>query len=199
MKKFHAFSIFVCFLLVSSSAFGRDLKAGVSGDDVKAWQRFLIARNFDLPVNGKFGPATQRATKIFQKKWNLYVDGVVGRRTLNKAKELGYGSTRVVGRGSNYAGSPPRANGLSFGDFVVRNVSSEGAWAVGTVTNNSNYTYTSVTVSVRISDLDGNSFGSVTDSTRNLGPHESWRFRVLNNSGGAASFKITNITFGGRS
>lgn len=98
MKKFFAFSVFAYLLLTCSSAFARDLKPGVVGEDVRKWQMFLIARNFDLPVNGKFGPATTRATIIFQKKWNLYADGVVGPRTMEKAKALGY--DRIVALGS---------------------------------------------------------------------------------------------------
>lgn len=92
MKRHSAFIAFVCFFLISSSAFARDLKLGVSGDDVKAWQKFLVSRNFDLPINGKFGPATERATRIFQKKWNLFVDGTVGNQTIQKAKGLGFKS-----------------------------------------------------------------------------------------------------------
>lgn len=79
--------------LFTSSAFARDLKEGTSGDDVKRWQSFLNTRNFDLPANGKFGPATKRATIIFQKKWDLYADGVVGPRTVEKARALGYGGS----------------------------------------------------------------------------------------------------------
>ena len=87
------FIIVLCLALFASCAFARDLKEGASGNDVKQWQQFLNTRNFDLPANGKFGPATKRATTIFQKKWDLYADGVVGLRTLEKAKSLGYGSS----------------------------------------------------------------------------------------------------------
>jgi peptidoglycan hydrolase-like protein with peptidoglycan-binding domain len=93
MKNFPAVIAFVYLLLVSSVAFSRDLSLGVSGDDVKAWQTFLVTRNFDLPVNGKFGPATERATKVFQKKWKLYADGIVGKQTMQKAKSLGFSPT----------------------------------------------------------------------------------------------------------
>lgn len=100
MKKL--WSIFLLAICLScSSAFARDLKEGVSGEDVKQWQRFLNTRNFELPVNGKFGPATKRATIIFQKKWGLYPDGVVGPRTSEKAKSLGYNSGK--------SGSLPRS------------------------------------------------------------------------------------------
>lgn len=90
MKRLRLFILFASLTFVSSGAWARDLKLGASGEDVKKWQIFLIARNFDMPADGEFGPVTNRATKIFQKKWKLYVDGVVGKQTMHKARQLGY-------------------------------------------------------------------------------------------------------------
>ena len=108
MKKLWLLIFFVLFFATSASA--RDLKLGSSGEDVKKWQIFLIARNFDLPVDGKYGSVTKRATTIFQKKWKLYVDGVVGKQTMRKARQLNY--DRIVSAyyrsGSSSQNNTPR-------------------------------------------------------------------------------------------
>lgn len=97
MKKIWLFTFFAYLVFASSGARARDLKLGTSGEDVKKWQIFLVSRNFVMPADGEFGPVTRRATRIFQKKWKLYVDGVVGKQTMRKAKQLGY--DRIVSTG----------------------------------------------------------------------------------------------------
>ena len=95
--------VLACAMAVSS-AVARPLASGMSGDDVKKWQMFLslLIRESHggsplLPVNGKFGPATKKATLRFQKRWDLRANGIVGGATINRAKEFGYDSVVVPG------------------------------------------------------------------------------------------------------
>ncbi len=58
------------------------LRSGSTGDDVIAWQNFLIGQGFtELEVDGKFGKETAFDTKKYQKTRGLYPDAVVGRLT----------------------------------------------------------------------------------------------------------------------
>ena len=57
-----------------------------TGDDVKTWQGFLVAKSFDPgPVDGKFGSKTAAATKAFQIANNLTADGIAGPQTFKAA------------------------------------------------------------------------------------------------------------------
>ena len=51
----------------------KTIKAGAKGDVVKIWQIIV-----GLPPGGVFDTKTERATKDFQRKQNLTVDGIVG-------------------------------------------------------------------------------------------------------------------------
>lgn len=51
----------------------RQIKKGSTGKAVKLWQVII-----GVEIDGKFGPATETATKAFQKKHKLEVDGIVG-------------------------------------------------------------------------------------------------------------------------
>jgi peptidoglycan hydrolase-like protein with peptidoglycan-binding domain len=53
------------------------IKQGSSGDAVKEWQKFLGLS----PVDGKFGPGTQKATVAWQSSHGLKGDGIVGTQT----------------------------------------------------------------------------------------------------------------------
>ena len=53
------------------------LKRGYKGEHVEELQVFL-----GIPVDGDFGPMTEKAVKEWQSKNNLYVDGIVGPKTL---------------------------------------------------------------------------------------------------------------------
>lgn len=53
---------------------------------VKRWQRYLKWYGFEISVDGDFGKQTIGYTKKFQKKYNLKADGVVGKKTVAKAK-----------------------------------------------------------------------------------------------------------------
>jgi len=60
------------------------LKQGSSGLYVKLAQQLLKERRYDLGssgVDGKFGPATAKAVKAFQKDWGLKQDGIIGKKT----------------------------------------------------------------------------------------------------------------------
>ena len=55
---------------------GRELRIGMTGDDVKALQAAL-----KITADGKFGPQTEAAVKGFQLSNGLRVDGIVGPNT----------------------------------------------------------------------------------------------------------------------
>jgi peptidoglycan hydrolase-like protein with peptidoglycan-binding domain/GH24 family phage-related lysozyme (muramidase) len=52
-----------------------------SGQDVRALQQALARSGIALPADGIFGPATERAVRLFQANRGLVTDGVVGPRT----------------------------------------------------------------------------------------------------------------------
>lgn len=68
----------------------RVLKRGFSGDDVEAWQQFLVGQGHQLEVDSGFGKDTYEATKAFQSNHHLEVDGKVGHDTLGRAMLLGF-------------------------------------------------------------------------------------------------------------
>ena len=55
---------------------GRDLRVGMTGDDVKALQTAL-----KITADGKFGPKTEASVKGFQLSNGLRADGIVGPNT----------------------------------------------------------------------------------------------------------------------
>jgi N-acetyl-anhydromuramyl-L-alanine amidase AmpD len=63
------------------SSTGAVLGRGDRGDDVAAWQQQLNGIGFTLVVDGDFGPATEAATRSFQRDAGLVADGIVGPRT----------------------------------------------------------------------------------------------------------------------
>lgn len=56
----------------------RVLGRGDVGDDVRAWQRRLVALGEHVAVDGDFGPLTEAATKRLQRRLGLVADGLVG-------------------------------------------------------------------------------------------------------------------------
>lgn len=70
----------------------RFLSSGSSGTDVLAWQTTLVYGGYlpDAPTSrdGKFGPLTEAATKKFQEKAGLKIDGIVGPDTRAAAKRM---------------------------------------------------------------------------------------------------------------
>ena len=73
---------------------GTALREGASGQNVRLVQFWLkIARTVYTALNnpsvdGKFGPSTRRAVAAFQRYFGLTDDGVVGRTTWNKLREV---------------------------------------------------------------------------------------------------------------
>lgn len=64
----------------------RILRKGMRGQDVRRWQRFLIAQGLLAGrADGIFGNLTHGATVEFQRKHGLLQDGVVGRQTQGQA------------------------------------------------------------------------------------------------------------------
>lgn len=66
------------------------IKKGSKGDDVTSWQMFLrgIGLYFST-IDGDFGVQTESSTKTFQLQHNLVADGIVGKKTYQRAVELG--------------------------------------------------------------------------------------------------------------
>lgn len=62
------------------------LKKGSEGAEVKKWQKYLNILGYGLTVDGDFGKLTETATKDFQKRTGLKADGIVGTKTVAKAK-----------------------------------------------------------------------------------------------------------------
>jgi hypothetical protein len=65
------------------------MKRGDSSDSVLDWQKFLAKNGFfNVPPTGFFGEKTEEATKLFQKKYGLDPDGIVGFQTKKLADSL---------------------------------------------------------------------------------------------------------------
>lgn len=61
----------------------RTLQNGTSGQDVRRVQQFLAARRYYTgEVDGRYGPVTGSAVKLYQQAHNLDADGICGRLTL---------------------------------------------------------------------------------------------------------------------
>ena len=61
------------------------LRKGAKGDETKRWQEFLNTQGYGLAVDGDFGSKTDAATRDYQQKNGLDVDGIVGAQTWGKA------------------------------------------------------------------------------------------------------------------
>lgn len=70
------------------------MRRGCQGQDVLAWQNFLVSRGLPLTPDGIFGPSTFAATAAFQKSQGLDADGIVGGRTMQAASALGFASPK---------------------------------------------------------------------------------------------------------
>lgn len=67
---------------------GPVLSIGCEGTEVTKWQNFLRWYGYNITADGDFGMATLKATKDFQSKEKITVDGIVGNGTVNKAKAV---------------------------------------------------------------------------------------------------------------
>ena len=92
----------------------RTLYLGLSGDDVSAWQNFLLGINpaAHITADGVFDQTTKDETETFQSKNGLIgvdKDGVVGRKTLAIALSIGFdplSDDRKEEEGPNWPPSP---------------------------------------------------------------------------------------------
>lgn len=101
MKTFRLFAVLAMCILCIAGVQARDLNAGMSGPDVKAWQLFLIKRGYmEPPALGNFGARTVQATIAFQKGVGLQGLGIVGSKTIAKAKKLGFRTVASSGNSS---------------------------------------------------------------------------------------------------
>jgi peptidoglycan hydrolase-like protein with peptidoglycan-binding domain len=67
------------------------LRLGMRGPMVKAWEMFLSGEGFDPgEADGVFDDKTDLATRAFQSKFNIEVDGIAGRQSLRKAMDRGF-------------------------------------------------------------------------------------------------------------
>ena len=67
----------------------RLLKRGVSGNDVKDLQSFLNKQlSLNLIADGQWGSKTEVAVSVFQTKYKLKVDGIVGIQTRGFISQL---------------------------------------------------------------------------------------------------------------
>lgn len=87
---------------IKSSYPGTPLRVGSSGQQVAQIQEQLnaIAINYPnippiFPVNGEFGASTEEAVRVFQRQFNLGVDGVVGKATWYKISYI-YAAVRKL-------------------------------------------------------------------------------------------------------
>lgn len=69
----------------------KTLKTGINGQDVNEIQGFLKDEGFyGGAIDGKFGPVLENAVIVFQKKYGLTPDGIIGAKTYDKFAELGF-------------------------------------------------------------------------------------------------------------
>lgn len=61
------------------------LQKGSQGDETKKWQEYLNTLGYGLAVDGDFGDKTDAATRDYQQKNGLTVDGIVGAKTWGQA------------------------------------------------------------------------------------------------------------------
>lgn len=86
---------------------------GSTGSDVKKLQELLNQNDYNLDVDGSFGPKTQAAVKDYQNKNGLKVDGIVGTNT--------WGALTKNQAGANTAGSNSQAEAApGYSDAVNR-------------------------------------------------------------------------------
>lgn len=90
-------------LILSSAAFAalgdHILGRGAKGPEVKEMQTLLARLGYQVgPLDGKFGPKTEKAVRLFQQEHGLKVDGVAGAKTIAELKRLNGESTNASGK-----------------------------------------------------------------------------------------------------
>ncbi|MFY4776768.1 peptidoglycan-binding protein [Metabacillus sp. RGM 3146] len=117
------------------------VKRGMSSNDIKELQEYLIAKNAFpyTKATGYFGPITEKSVKEIQKKYHLKKDGIVGKATAGKLKVLHNGDAgRPVTKLQNllkawnaFEGSPDGIYGGSTANAVKRFQKKNGLQADG--------------------------------------------------------------------
>ena len=79
------------------------LVVGSRGEEVARWQRVLIALGYAIKEDGKFGANTERATRSFQQRLRITLDGRVGPETWGAAN----GAAAPLPLKSNLPAAPP--------------------------------------------------------------------------------------------
>lgn len=84
-----------------------------SKTNIKRWQQFLKWYGYSMTTGGTFGKVTISNTKKFQKANNLTADGIVGSKTIAKAKKVtklssSSSSTATVAAKKKYTGTFPK-------------------------------------------------------------------------------------------
>jgi peptidoglycan hydrolase-like protein with peptidoglycan-binding domain len=120
----------------------RVLKQGMSGQDVRALQRYLTSAGFPTPVKGVFDRTTARNVKSFERSYHMKVDGVA---TAALIREL----RNVLAKRTATAASAETAKAAS---ADATKAGSGGASAGGTGATSSTKT------SGRISDSSGHKY-----------------------------------------
>ena len=112
-----------------SVSYGTTLGKYDKGDPVKDWQDFLKAQGYDLGkggVDGYFGDSTVSATKKYQKKVGVTVDGMAGKDTWAKAKKDGFKWKR---KKSSKSATYPLPKGHFYYTEDKRNTVHSGYWS----------------------------------------------------------------------
>ncbi len=66
----------------------KNLKKGMTGENVRALQILLTGRGYSCNPDGNFGPKTESLVKQYQKAKGLGADGVAGKKTMAKLMGL---------------------------------------------------------------------------------------------------------------
>lgn len=116
---------------VARSYPGTPLRLGMAGNDVRTLQLQLNRINKNFPsvtsvgkADGVFGPETEKSVKAFQKTFNIAQDGVVGKVTWYKIKEI-YNAVKQLSELSSEGikledVTPPYpVGGVSKGDYGI--------------------------------------------------------------------------------
>lgn len=66
-----------------------NLQLGDKSEDVKKWKLYLVSQGYAVTDGSTFDVSTDKATRTFQKKYSLTVDGRVGPKTIAAAAARG--------------------------------------------------------------------------------------------------------------
>lgn len=123
-------------MVTSALAAYATLRYGDSGKDVKKMQLALNELGFSTGgSDGKFGPATEKAVRQFQKKYKLKVDGVAGNQTLTLLYDKTGGdeadetpsSPSNGGNSGSSSGSSANGGKIFGGDYATLKYGSQGS------------------------------------------------------------------------